>query len=53
MARAKQGPVQMRHTLLGAEGVSSRVAVNKESIQYEFMTVVLSSVKKLARILTK
>ena len=46
MARAKQGPVQMRHTLLGAEGVSSRVAVNKESIQYEFMTVVISSIKE-------
>ena len=49
MARAKQGPVQMRHTLLGAEGVSSRVAVNKESIKYECMTRVLSSVKNLAR----
>ena len=34
MARAKLGPVKIRHTLLGAEGLSSRVTVNKESIQY-------------------
>ena len=47
MARAKPGPVQIRHTLLGAVGLNSRVAVNKESIQYEFMTRVISSVKKL------
>jgi hypothetical protein len=46
MARAKLVPVQIRHTLLDAEGLSSRVAVNKESIQYEFMTQVISSVKK-------
>ena len=47
MARAKQVPVQIRHTLLDAEGLTSRVAVNRESIQYEFMTQVVSSVKKL------
>ena len=46
MARAKLGPVQIRHTLLGAVGLNSRVAVNKESIQYEFMTVVISSIKE-------
>ena len=35
MARAKLGPVKIRHTLLGAEGLSARVkTVNKESIQY-------------------
>ena len=45
MARAKPVPVQIRHTLLDAECLSSRVAVNTESIQYEFMTVVISSVK--------
>jgi hypothetical protein len=41
MARAKLGQLQIRHTLLGAEGLSSRVKT--ESIQYEFMTIVLSS----------
>ena len=45
MARAKPGPVQIRLTLFDAECLSSRVAVNTESIQYEFMTVVISSVK--------
>ena len=35
--------------LLDAEGLSSRVAVNKESIQYEIMTRVISSMKKLTR----
>ena len=45
MARAKPVPVQIRHTQLGAEGLSSRVAVNTESIQYEFMTVVISAMK--------
>ena len=45
MARAKQGPVQIRPTLLGAEGLSSRVAVNKESIQYEIMMRITSSMK--------
>ena len=45
MARAKLGQVQIRHTLLGAEGLSSRVNLKKESIQYEFMTRAISSVK--------
>ena len=45
MARAKPVPVQIRHTLLDAVCLSSRVAVNTESIQYEFMTQVISSVK--------
>jgi hypothetical protein len=45
MARAKPGQMQIRHTLLGAEGLSPRVTVNKESIQYKFMTRVISSVK--------
>ena len=45
MARAKPVPVQIRHTLLDAECLSARVAVNTETIQYEFMTVVPSSVK--------
>ena len=44
MARAIPGTVQIRHTLLDAEGLSSRV--NTESIQYEFMTRVISSVKE-------
>ena len=43
MARAKLGQVQIRLTLLGAECLSSRV--NTESIQHEFMTVVMSFVK--------
>ena len=38
MVRAKLGQVKIRHTLLHAECLSSRVAVNTESIQYEFMT---------------
>ena len=45
MARAKLGPVQIKLILLDAECLSSRVAVSTESIQYEFMTVVISSVK--------
>ena len=45
MARAKPVPVQIRQALLDAECLSSSVAVNTESIQYEFITVVLSSVK--------
>ena len=49
MAKAWPGQVQIRHTLLDAEGLSSRVAVNKESIQYIFMTRVISSMKKLSR----
>ena len=48
MARAKSGPVQIRLTLLDAEVFSSRV--NTESIQYEFMTVVISSMRTLVRI---
>ena len=47
MARAKPVPVQIRHTLLDAEGLSSRVKT--ESIQYEFMTVVISSLRALVR----
>ena len=47
MARAKPGPVQIRHTLLDAEVLSSRVTT--ESIQYEFMTVVISSLRALVR----
>ena len=43
MARAILGPVQIRHTLLHAEGLSSRVKT--ESIQYEIMMAVISSVK--------
>ena len=43
MARAKLGQVQIRHTLLDAECLSSRE--NTESIQYEFMMLVISSVK--------
>ena len=43
MARAKPVPVQIRHTLLDAEALSARV--NTESIQYEFMMQVISSVK--------
>ena len=45
MAIAKPGQVQIRQTLLDAECLSSRVTVNTESILYEFMTVVISSVK--------
>ena len=47
MARAKLGPVQIKLTLLDAEGLSARV--NTKSIQYEFMIVVISSLRKLAR----
>ena len=49
MVRDIPGPVQIRPTLLGAKGLSSRLAVNKDSMQYKFMTRVISSVKKLAR----
>ena len=45
MARAKPVPVQIRHTLLDAECLSSRVSVNTELIQDELMMQVLSSVK--------
>ena len=44
---AKPGPVQIRHTLLDAVVLSSRVKT--ESIQYEFMTVVISSLRALVR----
>ena len=47
MARAKLGTVQIRLTMLDAEGLSSRV--NTESIQYEIMTVVISSMRMLVR----
>ena len=47
MARAKLRPVQIRLTLLDAEGLSSRVTT--ESIQYEFMTVVISSLRMFVR----
>ena len=43
MTRATSGPVQIRLTLLDAEGLSSRVKT--ESIQYELMTVVMSDRK--------
>ena len=43
MARTKLRKVQIRHTLLDAECLSARV--NTESIQYEFMMVIISSVK--------
>ena len=43
MARAKPVPVQIRLTPFDAECLSARV--NTESIQYEFMTVVISSMK--------
>ena len=48
MTNPKLGPVQIRLTLLDAEGLSSRVKT--ESIQYESMTVIISSVIKLERI---
>ena len=47
MARAKLGRVQIRLTLLDAEVLSSRVKA--ESIQYEIMTVVISSLRTLVR----
>jgi hypothetical protein len=47
MARAKSGLVQIRLTLQDAEGLSSRVKT--ESIQYEIMTVVTSSLRMLVR----
>ena len=45
MTQAKQGQVQIRLTLLDAEVLSSRVKT--ESIQYEIMTVVISSLRML------
>ena len=47
MARAKLGLVQIRLTLLDAEGLSARVKT--ESIQYEFMMVVISSLRMMVR----
>ena len=47
MARAKSGLVQIRLTLLDAVVLGSRVKT--ESIQYEFMTVVISSLRMLVR----
>ena len=47
MTRAKPGLVQIRLTLLDAEGLSARVKT--ESIQYEIMTVVISSLRALVR----
>ena len=47
MARAKSGLVQIRLTLLDAVVLSSRVKT--ESIQYEFMMVVISSMRMLVR----
>jgi hypothetical protein len=49
MARAKPVPVQIRHSLLDAECLSSNMAVKTKSIHYEFMMVVISSLRKLAR----
>ena len=48
MARARSGLVQIRLTLQDAEGLSSRVKT--ESIQYEFMTVVISWLRMLVKI---
>ena len=47
MTNPKPGPVQIRLTLQDAEVLSSRVKT--ESIQYEFMTVVISSLRTLVR----
>ena len=47
MTQAKLGQVQIRLTLLDAEDLSARVKT--ESIQYEFMTVILSSLRTLVR----
>ena len=47
MARAKPRPMQIRLTLQDAEVLSSRVTT--ESIQYEIMTVVMSSLRTLVR----
>ena len=47
MARAKPGLVQIRLTLLDAVVLSSRVKT--ELIQYEIMTVVISSLRMLVR----
>ena len=47
--KRKAVPVQIRHTLLDAECLSSRVTVNTESMQYKFMMQVLSLLRKLTR----
>ena len=47
MARAKSVLVQIRLTLQDAEGLSSRVKT--ESIQNEFMMVVITSLRTLVR----
>ena len=47
MTQAKPGQVQIRLTLQDAEVLSSRVKT--ESIQYEIMTVVISSMRTLVR----
>ena len=47
MTQAKPGPVQIRLTLLDAVVLSSRVKT--DSIQYEIMTVVISSMRMLVR----
>ena len=47
MTRAKLGQVQIRLTLQDAEVLSSRVKT--ESIQYESMTVIISSLRMLVR----
>ena len=47
MARAKPGQVQIRLTLQDAEVLSIRVKT--ESIQYEIMMVVISSMRTLVR----
>ena len=47
MARAKSGLVQIRLTLQDAEVLSSRMKT--ESIQYEIMTIVISSLRMLVR----
>ena len=47
MARAKSGRVQIRLTLQDAEGLISRVKT--ESIQYEIMMVVISSMRTLVK----
>ena len=47
MTQGKPGQVQIRLTLLDGEVLSSRVKA--ESIQHEFMTVVISSMRMLVR----
>ena len=47
MTQAKPGQVQIRLILLDTVGLSSRVKT--ESIQYEFMMVVISSMRTLVR----